>query len=99
MERRAIPRFTNGEILQAFAEVMPASETEGARTVLVPPDELCHALVTDGFYMLMAALSPEHAERIVEARPDLAAEVARVRADPGGYLARHRLNRDDDSEP
>jgi hypothetical protein len=98
MERRAIPHFTNGEILQAFAEVMPAPATEGARAALGPADELCRAFVTDSFYMIMAALSAEYAEWIVGARPDLA-EVASVRADPEGYLARHRFNRDDDSEP
>ncbi|HET7233048.1 MAG TPA: hypothetical protein VFJ16_23770 [Longimicrobium sp.] len=99
MERRAIPRFTNREVLKAFAEVMPASETEGAREVLQPPDELCRAFVTDGLYLLMAALSPEYAERIVDARPELAAEVAAVRSDPDGYLARHTLNRDGDADP
>ena len=94
-----LPYFTNREVLEAFQAVMP-SQVEVVREALGPDlDEQARVGITDGFYLVLAALSPDYADRILKCRPDLAAEIAGVRRDPAGYLADRRAAAEAEGEP
>ena len=94
-----LPYFTNREVLEAFQAVMP-SQVEAVREALGPDlDAQARVGITDGFYLVLAALSSDYAERIVRCRPDLAADIAGVRRDPAGYLAGRRAAGEAEGEP
>lgn len=84
---KEIPRFTNAEVLEAFAAVMPAGEVAGLREEIGANfSDPCRFAISDGMYLVMAALSPEYAQRVVACRPDLAEQVAKVRHHPQEFL-------------
>ena len=94
-----LPYFTNREVLEAFQAVMP-SQVEAVREALGPDlDAQARVGITDKFYLVLAALSSDYADRIVRCRPDLAAEIAGVRRDPAGYLAERRAADEAEGEP
>lgn len=85
-----LPYFTNREVLEAFQAVMP-SQVEAVREALGPDlDAQARVGITDGFYLVLAALSSDYADRIRKCRPDLAGQIADVRRDPARYLADSR---------
>jgi hypothetical protein len=86
-----LPRFTNAEVLEAFAAVMPPQELHALRSDFGSrPDETCRTYISDGLYLILAALSPDYAERVTRSRPDLAEAVASTREDPEHYLSERR---------
>lgn len=87
-----IPPFTNREVLQALALVMPADGVEAIRSEAMPAlDAPCTASMPVSTLLLLATISEEFAGRIVEHRPDLRDDVARVRRDPAAYVEAHRM--------
>jgi hypothetical protein len=90
MKGPELPYFTNREVLEAFEAVMP-SQVEALREALgTEPDGQARAAISDGFYLVLAALSPEYAQRIINCLPDVAQAIADVRRDPAAYLAARR---------
>lgn len=75
--------FTRDEYKRALLQVYPEAEAEEqVRFVYAPDSELIGVTVMDGTLLLLAALSPETADRVVAYRPKLKELVDRVRADP-----------------
>jgi hypothetical protein len=98
-ESGGIPRFTNAEVLEAFAAVMPPAQVDALRQAIgAKPREQSRVAITDTFYLVLAALSPEYAGRIVRSRPDLADAVADVQRDPRRYIEDRRAAAAEEAE-
>jgi hypothetical protein len=86
-----LPEFTNAEVLEAFAAVMPTQEVDALRSdVGSRTSEICRGYISDGLYLILAALSADYADRIIRSRPDLAEAVASAREDPQHFLSERR---------
>lgn len=83
----ARPPFTNAEVLDAFALVMPGEMAEAARRESnVAPGEPCAFWVSDSILLVLAAASDDLARRVAGFRPDLRERVSEVRRDPEAYI-------------
>lgn len=89
--RSGVP-FTRDEMFQAHRDAgWPERYAEDlVRAIYEPDPETQGISISDGSWLLLAALSREVAERAVASRPDLRVRVAEVRADPEAFLERER---------
>jgi hypothetical protein len=86
--------FTRDEYRAALLQVYSQEEAEPqVRFIYEPDPETIGVTVMDGTLLLIAALSPELANRVVAYRPALKPLVERIRADPAEALRswRHDL--------
>lgn len=92
LPRFPLAPFTNGEVLGALARVMPPGMVDDIRDrEALAPEEPCTMWIADETLMVLAAVSPEFAQRVERFRPDLQPRVAEVRLDPESFLVRQKM--------
>jgi hypothetical protein len=87
--------FTREELKRALVQTHPEEDAEHfVRHVYEPDDEVIGVTTTDVELLLLAALSPDVAARVVEYKPRLRERVQVVQADPKAFVRLMRSSRE-----
>lgn len=83
----AHPPFTNEEVFRAFAEILPQSLVEAAKSEFPgAPDDFFMGHVTTEILLILCTFSGEMTARVLAYSPELQARVQQVLSDPEGYI-------------
>jgi hypothetical protein len=83
----AHPPFTNEEVFRAFAEMLPQSLVEAAKSEFPgAPDDFFMGHVTTEILLILCTFSGEMTARVLAYSPELQARVQQVLSDPEGYI-------------